>query len=88
MGMTLKEARRYAGLSQGQLARLAGFSTVASISDIEIGRNRRPAHDTVTRIMRGLHRAGLAGLTIEDIDEFVVPEPQTPEPPAGEAVSA
>lgn len=64
--MTLFEARRIAGLSRQKLAALAG-TTTTTIYDIEAGRNQRPSHETVVRIVRALNQHGLAGLTSEDL---------------------
>lgn len=70
-GMTLKQARNLTGLSQRQLDSLAGVQP-GTVSDIELGRNSRPAHDTVVRIIRALHRKGLVGVTADEL--FPVPD--------------
>lgn len=72
--MNLKKARGLVGVSQGRLAEIAGLDAGA-ISDIECGRNKRPAHDVVVKIVRALQRAGLAGITADDI--FPVPDHQS-----------
>jgi DNA-binding XRE family transcriptional regulator len=64
--VTLREARKIAGLSQQALAEKAG-TTTTTIYDIEVGRNHRPSHETVVRIVRALNLHGLAGLTAEDL---------------------
>lgn len=68
--LTLKEARGLAGLSQ------LGLDDAASVPrgttfDLESGRNRRPAYDTVVKLVRALQRAGLSGLAAEQV--FPVP---------------
>lgn len=68
--MTLLEARKIAGLTRQALAEKAG-TTTTTIYDIEAGRNQRPSHETVVRIVRALNQHGLAGLTAEDL--FPVP---------------
>lgn len=67
----LQHARKLTGLSQGQLARAAGLASAVIVSDIEIGRNKRPAYDVVVRIVRALKANGMPGLEIEDL--FPVP---------------
>lgn len=69
--MTLSQARGLAGISQLELDRLAGLRS-GTTNQIEAGRNKRPAYETVVRIVRGLRKAGLAGVTAEQI--FAVPE--------------
>lgn len=69
--MTLKDARRLAGLTQAQLAAAAGLR-LTTISDLELGRNRRPAHEIVVKVVRALQRNGLAGVTTDDL--FPVPD--------------
>lgn len=64
--MTLREARDMAGLTRDQLAALAGVKS-ANIYDIEAGRNKRPAHEIVVRIIRAFHRRGMAGITAETL---------------------
>lgn len=69
--LDLRAARDLAGLSQSELARRAGLKTSA-IFDLEAGRVRRPAHETVVRIVRALKAAGLAGITADQL--FPVPD--------------
>lgn len=64
--MTLAEARKILGLSQQQLADLAGEKRSA-IDDLETGRNKRPAYVLVMNIFRALQEAGLKGIAVEDI---------------------
>jgi transcriptional regulator with XRE-family HTH domain len=64
--MTLREARDIAGLTRDRLAELSG-TTATTIYDIETGRNARPSHETVVRIVRALQRTGLAGVTAEQL---------------------
>lgn len=69
--MDLKEARRLTGLSQQRLAELAGVDD-STVFDLEAGRNRRPAYETVVKIVRALQRNGLPGITSDEL--FPVPE--------------
>lgn len=62
--MSLKDARGLAGLTQKQLDELAGLRG-GTVADIELGRNTRPAHEIVVRIIRALHRKGLGGITAD-----------------------
>lgn len=64
--MTLKQARELAGLTQRQLADLAGLK-ISSISDVENGRIQNPSHTFVKKVIRALHRRGLAGVTDDQI---------------------
>lgn len=66
--MTLEQARGLVKLNQTQLARAAGVTKFV-ISDIETGATRpeNVAHGTIVKIVRALQRAGLPGLTSEDI---------------------
>ena len=64
--MTLGEARKLLGWSQARLAAESG-ETKSTISDIELGRNNRPAYVVVMHIMGALHRGGLSGVTPEDV---------------------
>lgn len=64
--MTLREAREIAGLSRNRLAELAG-TTTTTIYDLETGRNANPSHETVIRVVRALQRAGLAGLSADQL---------------------
>lgn len=69
--MTLSEARRIAGLSRQALAEKAG-TTSTTIYDIERGRNQRPSHETVVRIVRALQQHGLTGVEADEL--FPVPD--------------
>lgn len=51
--MNLRLARRIADLTQAQLAEKAGVK-LSAISDIETGRNRRPAWEVVKRLSDAL----------------------------------
>lgn len=64
--MTLKEARDIAGLTQQELANRSGL-TQTTIYDLESGRNKKPSHETVVRVVRALQRSGLAGVTAEQL---------------------
>lgn len=72
--MTLEQARKLLGWTQAKLAQEAG-EHVSTVSDIETGRNARPAYVVVMRIMRAIQRAGLTGVKPEDI--FPVDAPAT-----------
>lgn len=50
----LREHRKDAGLTQVQLAELAGVHQT-HVSKLEIGRCPRPSHDIVTRLARALN---------------------------------
>lgn len=69
--MNLEIARGLIGISQHELDREAGLPK-GTVNDIESGRNRRPGHDTVTRIVRALRRRGMPGANAEVI--FPVPD--------------
>jgi predicted transcriptional regulator len=69
--MTLREARQRLDLTQVQLAEAAEVEQ-PTISQIERGQVRNPAHSTVMQIVRALQKAGLTGITSQDIDEFVI----------------
>ena len=64
--MTLEQARKLLGWTQTRLAREAG-EPISTVSDIETGRNSRPAYVVVMRIVKALQRGGLNGITPEDI---------------------
>lgn len=69
--MTLEQARKLLGWTQTRLAREAG-EHISTISDIETGRNARPAYVVVMRIVKAVQRGGLQGVTPEDL--FPVPK--------------
>lgn len=69
--MSLSHARKLANVSQSELDRLAGLRK-GTVQQLEAGRNKRPAYETVVRITRGLRKAGLAGITAEEL--FPVPD--------------
>lgn len=69
--MELRQARELLGISQLELDRESGLPK-GSVNDIEAGRNRRPSHDTVIRIVRALRRRGLQGADSEQL--FPVPD--------------
>jgi transcriptional regulator with XRE-family HTH domain len=62
----LRRARENTGMSQQDLATLAG-TTVATISDLESGRNREPSHSKVVSIVRALRNAGLISVSEEEL---------------------
>jgi DNA-binding XRE family transcriptional regulator len=64
--LTLPDARELVLLSQRKLDKLSGLRS-GTTNQIEAGRNSRPSYDTVTRLIRGLHRAGLVGLKADQI---------------------
>jgi transcriptional regulator with XRE-family HTH domain len=53
-------------MTQQELAAASGC-TVATISDLESGRNRQPSHTKVVSIVRALRANGLPGAMIEDL---------------------
>lgn len=66
--MTLKEARELADLTQRRLSELTDRKVkVSSISDVEVGRIQNPSHAFVVRVVRALHKAGMRGVTAEQI---------------------
>ena len=70
--LTLRSARELAGLSQAELERRAGLPT-GTVHDLESGRIESPSWARVISIVRALQRAGLKGVTGEQL--FPVPEP-------------
>lgn len=64
--MTLQEARESVGWNRAELARQAGMKD-GDIYDLEAGRVRRPSWDSVYRITEAFRRAGMKGLTPEQI---------------------
>ena len=62
----LKLARKAVGLTQMQLAEMAGCKK-GTISDLEKGRNHQPSHDCVVRIFQALIRNGLSDITMEQL---------------------
>lgn len=63
---TLKEARELLGVSQHALDRKAGIPK-GTVWELEMGRNQRPSHETVVRIVRALREFGLAGADAEQL---------------------
>lgn len=61
-----KSARETAGLTQTQLATLAGC-TVATIYDIESGRNKAPSYVKVAGILTALHSHGVPNITADEV---------------------
>lgn len=70
--MTLGEARARLRWTQTELERRAGLRQ-GTVSDIELGRNGRPAYETVMQIVKALQRGGLKTLRKPE-DIFPVPE--------------
>lgn len=64
--MTLKEARLALKLTQAELDRRAGVPRHTT-HDIEQGNNGNPSWNIVRKLMAALHKAGLVGLTAEEI---------------------
>jgi predicted transcriptional regulator len=64
--ITLEDARTLLNLSQVEVDRRAGLAK-GTTHDIEAGRVAKPSHDTVTRIVRVLRQAGMAGVTGEQL---------------------
>jgi transcriptional regulator with XRE-family HTH domain len=62
----LRDAREAAEMSQHELAAASGC-TVATISDLENGRNRQPSHTKVVRIITALRNNGLANVMADDL---------------------
>lgn len=63
------------GATQQRLADAADLNSNV-VADIEQGRNQRPAHEVVVKVVRGLRRLGVPGATADLIEEFHVPEQQ------------
>lgn len=64
--MTLKDARAALGWSQQKLEAESGVSQ-QQISRYETGEIERVGLDQAQRIVKALHRAGLKGLTLDDL---------------------
>jgi transcriptional regulator with XRE-family HTH domain len=64
--MTLKDARRLLGWSQTHLARRSGLSQ-QMISYLETGQIKRVAWVDVARLVVALQRAGLKGITADEL---------------------
>jgi DNA-binding XRE family transcriptional regulator len=62
----LRNARLMLGLSQGELAKLAGVKK-QTVHELEVGRIRHPRWCDVFRLTHGLRQAGLKGVTPEQI---------------------
>jgi predicted transcriptional regulator len=71
--LTLKQTRELVQASQQRLADAADLN-VNVVADIEQGRNKRPAHEVVVKVVRGLRALGVTGITSDVIAEFHVPE--------------
>lgn len=69
--ITLRQARELVGLTQVELARRAGVDH-STVSDLERGKNLRPSHELVVRLVRALKASGLQGITGEQL--FPVPD--------------
>ena len=76
--MTLREARRHAGLTQDQLAARSGIDQ-STISDLETGRNTDPRLSTLTRLAEAL------GITPSEL-RFPEPEPEASVDPVDDSV--
>jgi predicted transcriptional regulator len=79
--MTLREARRLLGWSQTHLARRSGVKQ-QQISILELGEIERVAWMDVSRLVTALQRAGLKGITAEELFpvELVAPAEQRRDP--------
>ncbi len=71
--LTLKQTRDLVRASQQGLADAAGIDS-NFIAKIEQGIVKRPAHETVVKVVRGLRKLGIAGISADQIEEFHVPE--------------
>lgn len=76
--LSLKQTRGLVEASQKTLADAAGLD-VNVIADIEQQRNKRPAHEVVVKVVRGLRGLGVTGATADLIEEFHVPDQQASE---------
>lgn len=74
--LSLKQTRDLVAASQQKLADAADLN-VNVVADIEQGRNRRPAHEVVVKVVRGLRALGVPGATADLIAEFHVPVGQS-----------
>lgn len=79
--LTLKQTRDLVQTSQQGLADAAGVE-VHLITKIEIGSVKRPAHDLVVKVVRGLRKLGMAGIQADQIAEFYVPDESVAQPEA------
>jgi transcriptional regulator with XRE-family HTH domain len=66
--MTLKDARRALGWTQQQLEAASGVKQ-QHISDLERGEIGRVSYEAVSKLLRAFHKAGLKGLTADDLVE-------------------
>lgn len=64
--MTLRDARKAVGWTQQKLQAESGVKQ-QHISDLENGQIGRVGHDAVQRIVRAFHRAGLKGVTADEL---------------------
>lgn len=71
--LSLKKTRDLISASQKALADAAGVDSQV-IARIEQGRSERPAYELVVRVVRGLQKLGLSGITPDQIAEFQVPD--------------
>jgi DNA-binding XRE family transcriptional regulator len=69
--MHLRQFREMIGATQQEIDRLGGLRP-GTVQQIEAGRNRRPAYETVVGVVRGLRKAGLVNITAEQV--FPIPE--------------
>lgn len=74
--LTLKQTRDLVQASQQGLADASGVASTL-IAQIEQGRVKRPAHELVVKVVRGLRKLGMAGISADQITEFYVPEQQS-----------
>lgn len=64
--MTLRDARKALGWTQQKLEAESGVKQ-QQISELETGQIGRVSHESVQRIVRAFHRAGLKGLTADEL---------------------
>jgi predicted transcriptional regulator len=67
----LRHYREVIGVTQQEVDRLGGLRP-GTVQQIEAGRNKRPAYETVVGVVRGLRKAGLVNITAEQV--FPMPE--------------
>lgn len=64
--MNLRNLREQAGITQTELQKLSGVRQV-TISKIERGGSEMPTLDTARKLVQGLRKAGIKGITVDSI---------------------